>query len=138
MPERSIAPDFSNPLWCGAKVWPIWANGTVDKGEGLSTEPVGRVLSVSPAGVPSVYWADTEEILSHDPVNHLTPDFSDSATVGCLIAVLREAWAGKIVIMCGNGWWEIETDTQGWDHDNTTSFVSALVYALLASMQADQ
>ena len=60
----------------------------------------------------------------------LLPDLTDPATLGCLVALVREAWADRIVISLGNCWFEVETDFKDWDQDNTTSFVHALVAAL--------
>lgn len=58
------------------------------------------------------------------------PDLSDPATLGCLLALVREAWGDKVVIQWGQGWWSVETDTHTWDNDNTPSLQRALVAAL--------
>lgn len=58
------------------------------------------------------------------------PDLDDAASLGCLLALVREAWDGDIVINQGNGWWEVENGTGLWNQDNTASFVEALVLAL--------
>ena len=58
------------------------------------------------------------------------PDLTDPATLGCLLALVREAWRDHIVAKFGNGWWELETDGARWDDATTQSFVEALVAAL--------
>jgi hypothetical protein len=58
------------------------------------------------------------------------PDLTDPATVGCLLALVREAWNFLVVISLGNGWWSVQTDYKDWDQDNTDSFLDALVAAL--------
>jgi hypothetical protein len=59
--------------------------------------------------------------------------FDHAATRGCLSALLKEWCGGKCVVMDGNGWWSVETDTQTWDDDNTGSLTEALVSALEAA-----
>ncbi len=63
----------------------------------------------------------------------LLPRLSDPATLGCVMALVREAYANAVVITQGNGWWSVETDHHFWDQDNTTSFREALVSALEAA-----
>ena len=60
------------------------------------------------------------------------PDFSDPATLGCLLEQVRAQLGRADVIMWGNGWYCVEMGSQTWDDDNTGSFVEALVRALEA------
>ncbi len=69
----------------------------------------------------------------HPEAYDVVPDFSDPATRGCLLELVREAWGGEVVITEGNGWWSVVTDHMTWDDDNTTSFVAALMVALEAA-----
>lgn len=56
------------------------------------------------------------------------PDFTDPATLGCLIALARDAAGGDFALSMGNGWWEM---TQGlrksWEGHDTASMIAALV-----------
>ena len=58
------------------------------------------------------------------------PDLTDPATLGCLVALVREAWNSLVVISLGAGWWSVQTDLKDWDQGNTESFVDALVLTL--------
>jgi hypothetical protein len=69
--------------------------------------------------------SETREVRSDE-----LPDLTDFATLGCLVALVREAWADLIVVSLGSGWFQVETGFKDWDQDNTTSFVHALVAAL--------
>ena len=60
------------------------------------------------------------------------PNLTDPATLGCLLALVREAWSNKIVIRVGNGWGEVETDAECWAI-NTSDFASILLAALEAA-----
>lgn len=62
-----------------------------------------------------------------------TPDLRYSATLGCLMVMLREAYGDNLVITQGSDWWSVETDDRCWDCDNTGSLVEALVLALEAA-----
>ena len=98
------------------------------------------------AGIDSTYihaWAESQQTENPRGMwiryrldrmdKHGVPDLSDPATLGCLLALVREAWGCKIVTSEGNGWWMVETDHQCWDDDTTASFVEALVAALEAA-----
>lgn len=38
------------------------------------------------------------------------PDFSDPATLGCLLALVREAWdMPRIATFCADGWWGVHS-----------------------------
>lgn len=70
----------------GVWVRPVMADGSV------GTE-VGVVVPSS-LPLPVVYWPDLRDTRAHDPRggNHLLPDLEDAATLGCLLALVREAW----------------------------------------------
>ncbi len=63
------------------------------------------------------------------------PDLTDPATLGCLLALVREAWGDKAVIHIeNNNWFYVETDGRHlWDEDNASSLLAALVAALEAA-----
>lgn len=61
------------------------------------------------------------------------PDLDDPATLGCLLALVREVYANAVVIAQGNDWWSVETDHYHWNEVNTTSFKEALIKALEAA-----
>lgn len=83
--RRAVASqDFKREEWCGAKVHPVLKDGTVD------IEAEGRVIAAG-AQPPVIYWMDLREARAHHPTVHLLPDLSDPATVGCLLALVREA-----------------------------------------------
>ena len=83
----------------------------------------------------AIYGPDGEgdyEVIAAD-IYRMLPDLTDPATLGCVMALVREAYGGKVVITQGNGWWSVETDYYRWDDDNTASFQEALVAALEAA-----
>jgi len=61
------------------------------------------------------------------------PDLDDPATLGCLLALVREVYDSAVVITQGNGWWRVETDHYVWHQDDTAPFQEALVAALEAA-----
>lgn len=65
------------------------------------------------------------------------PDFTDPATLGCLMALVIEAYKDLVVISRGSGWWCVETDAARWDDDDTESFPEALLKALEAAEEQD-
>ncbi|MEN9785525.1 MAG: hypothetical protein RLZZ299_789 [Pseudomonadota bacterium] len=71
-------------------------------------------------------WVDAED------AGYL-PDLTDPATLGCLLALVREAWSNAIVIRIGNGWFHVEVDERDWYDHNTSSLLAALVAALEAA-----
>jgi hypothetical protein len=61
------------------------------------------------------------------------PDLQDPATLGCLLALVREAWGEKVVIRIGTGWWEIEAERFISDDTCAVSLAESLVAALEAA-----
>jgi len=66
---------------------------------------------------------------------NVLPLLSTPAGLGSLMAVVREAYKGKIVITRGNGWAAVETDERDFDCDSGSpiEFMEALITALEAS-----
>lgn len=94
-----------------------------------------RVLSSVSNREHAIYGPDGEgdyEVIAAD-IYRMLPDLNDPATLGCVMALVREAYANAVVIRQGNGWWSVETDYYDWDQDNTASFREALVKALEAA-----
>jgi hypothetical protein len=82
----------------------------------------------------SVVYEDNDGALHEGMLSRPdVPDLSDPATLGCVMALVREAHGNKVVITQGNVWWSVETDHYFWDQDNTISFQGALVKALEAA-----
>jgi hypothetical protein len=73
-------------------------------------------------GMPDA-WASTTAL----------PDLTDPATLGCLLALVREAWEEKVVIRIGTGWWEIEAERFLSDDTCAVSLAESLVAALEAA-----
>jgi hypothetical protein len=92
----------------------------------LATRP-----ELSPAGL--------RVTMSNLPMQSMwLPDFTDPATWGCLLALVREAWNNKVVITIGKGWFQVVTDVRDWDVGNTSSLLLALIAALEAAPPSDQ
>ena len=99
-----------------------WLSGPTDE------RPWGLVVIVEDhRGWPA------RTVATLQPGPHDLPDLDDPATVGCLMALVREAHGGAVVITEGNGWWSIETETTAQDDDDLPSFVHGLVWALEAA-----
>lgn len=97
-----------------------------------------RIVGCNSDGTFRLSWDDPDGPVEGGSVvsvalRRMTPDLTDPATLGCVMALVREAYANAVVITQGNGWWSVETDHYFWDQDNTTSFREALVKALEAA-----
>jgi hypothetical protein len=68
-----------------------------------------------------------------DRIEAWFPVLDDPATLGCLLALVREARGGEIVIRDGCGRWSIETDLRDWDSSGDEPLVVGLVAALEAA-----
>jgi hypothetical protein len=82
-------------------------------------------------------WVDqgSSVVVYADQNEGEVPDLTDPATLGCLLALVREAWGDKAVIHIeNNNWFYVETDGRHlWDEDNASSLLAALVAALEAA-----
>ena len=70
-----------------------------------AVEPVVGIVVGFMDVLPSVWWPDLLARRVHHPTNHLIPDLSDPSTLGCLLALVREAWGDKRTAV---KWWEPE------------------------------
>jgi len=57
-----------------------------------SIENITGVVVQFMDALPVVWWPDLNSRRAHSPQGHLLPDLTDPATVGCLLALVREAW----------------------------------------------
>jgi hypothetical protein len=57
-----------------------------------AVEPVVGIVVGFMDVLPSVWWPDLLARRVHHPTEHLIPDLTDPATLGCLLALVREAW----------------------------------------------
>jgi hypothetical protein len=120
-----------------------WLPGMLIKTVGGPTDRI--------AGIDSTYihaWAESQQTENPrgmwiryrlDRMNkHGVPDLSDPATVGCLLALVREAWGNPLICTAvdntGCGWW-VEGGTEEsrvpWHLHDTEA--AALVAALEAA-----
>jgi hypothetical protein len=86
------------------------------------------------------YWCDPTRVRDNDPDTPAcsgglsVPDLSDPATLGCLLALVREAWAEpSLTVACTGEWWDC--DCQRWPSTRCAAFsglteAEALVAAL--------
>jgi len=95
------------------------------------------MLAINPlGGFSRIFYAGDEEKAKE---LGCFPDLRDSATIGCLITLVREAWMNRVVIMIGNDWWDIEADSDNENyhfysnHELSSSFAESLILALEAA-----
>ena len=89
----------------GARVVPILADDTI--------EPVSGTI-VADRGLLLVYWPDVG-LRWQGAREHLLPDLTDPATLGCLLALVREAWGDPGFYAAQSGTKIKGTDIFGWD-----------------------
>jgi hypothetical protein len=118
----------------GMRVAPILADDTIELVSGTIVLESGLLL---------VYWPDVG-LRWHGASAHLLPDLTDPATLGCLLALVREAHGPSAVArhigtnqrggqewaICDrarlvDGWWQAAPDLGYWESE-----VEALVAAL--------
>jgi hypothetical protein len=101
-------------------------------------EDIGRVLTFR-SGCPVVSWDEELAAAASDPTN-LLPDFADAATLGCLLALVREVSMDPRVClypvkMLGNHWWNVGVpwETAGLFVSTAPTEAEALIAALEAA-----
>ena len=83
-PEVLQAPPWTLPLWDNAVVL------TAHEGEPVRVCTIlGKVRDLHPGAVP---------------------DLTDPATLGCLLALVREAWGySTLTVYCAGDWWDVSS-----------------------------
>lgn len=102
---------------------------------GMTTSNGGRVFAVDEDGSCRLDFG-AEEVpfwCTPETMRKMTPDLTDAATLGCVLALVREAWVENVVTRIGTSWWEIEAESFLADDTHTASFTEALVSALEAA-----
>lgn len=80
------------PRVIGSPIWPS------DLRARVTSAVLGRWFGV---GQFCVDHPDAEhETMSGDDLPRTLPDLTDPATLGCLLAIVREAWGGDVLIVC--------------------------------------
>ena len=90
-----------------------------------------RVKYVSLDG--SVDWGE-EWTVRPDSIGDWLPDFDDPATLGCLLALVREAWGDRsiVILRASNGWYP---SSRTADMRGVYGYASELE-ALIAALEA--
>jgi hypothetical protein len=65
--------------------------------------------------------------------DHHTPDVRDPATLGCLLALVREAWGDSQIYVAGRGLWDVFTSHDVEIVQDRYTEAEALVAALEAA-----
>jgi hypothetical protein len=102
-----------------------------------AVEPVVGIVVGFMDILPSVWWPDLLARRVHHPTEHLIPDLTDPATLGCLLALAREAWGEPrtVVVPLSGGRWGVAIPNvlrQSPKHKGDTE-AEALVAALASA-----
>jgi hypothetical protein len=86
-------------------------------------------------------WANPAGVTFADPNEGEEPDFSDPATLGCLVATVREVWKDPgLYVYLEKGWWVAVgvdgDDYQGIPQRPYTLTGASEVEALIAALEA--
>jgi hypothetical protein len=55
-------------------------------------------------------WYEREEVQDGEPGGpNAIPDLTDPATLGCVLALVREAWSDPQIYVAGRGLWDVFT-----------------------------
>lgn len=116
-----------------------WMEGMALHGRGV----FGRIIYADPRG--GLLVAGRNESGAHMEVRltpmlmaelECAPDLTDPAMLGCLLALVREAWGDVQIIMTYSpcvGWWNLYFD----EHPDRVEFVGlSLAEALVAALEA--
>ena len=111
----------------GMKVFPIMADDSVQ-------DVTGTVVGFYET-MPLVYWPDLRETRAHHPREHLLPDLTDPATLGALLALVREVWGRPGICLYSI---EVNGDLRwGWDGNVDASVTFATeAEALIVILEA--
>lgn len=113
----------------GMAVRPILADGSIENVTGV----VVWFVDVMPA----VWWPDFGSTRAHSPQGHLLPDLSDPATLGCLLALVREAWGDP---HAGSRWmkpdWKVLVQRRGYINHTVVGVGRTEAEALVRALEA--
>lgn len=114
----------------GARVVPILADDTIEAVSGTIVADRGLLL---------VYWPDVG-LRWQGAREHLLPDLTDPATLGCLLALVREAWADQCACVFSIDYgpagvmWQVRLTANG--RQVTPRHYAAEAEALVAALDA--
>lgn len=83
-----------------------------------------------PCAIREGSWVDTSP---PRPLGDALPDLTDSATLGCLLALVREAWSDPMMYVAGRGLWDVFTSHDVEIVQDQHTEAEALVAALEAA-----